>query len=82
MDENCMCSYAHHILASLQPSACQGPSQHTALDCDCSSVSVLGFGRISSCLSRESNSFLLIFPMLKACLRASLCVLIINILKL
>lgn len=53
---------------------CKGPSQHMALHCDCISVSVLGFGRISSCLSRELNPLHLIFSMLQACLRASLCV--------
>lgn len=39
-----------------------------------SQVSVWGFGRISSCLTREMNPFHLVFSILKACLRASLCV--------
>lgn len=68
-----ICNCPHCILASLQPSTCKGPSQ-VALHGGCISVSVLGLGRISSCLSREMNPFHLVFSMLKACLRASLCV--------
>lgn len=74
-----ICSFPHHILASLQPSTCKGPSQQMALHCGCISVSVLGLGRISSCLSKEMNPFHLVFSMLKACLRAFLCVRNINI---
>lgn len=70
-------TYPHHILASLQPLTCKGPSQQIALCCGCISVSVLGFGRINSCLIREMDPFSLGLFYAKACLRASVSVIII-----